>query len=266
MSETVLLEQANGIAWITLNRPDVHNAFDDALIAQLSALLEQLDDDTSVRCIALRGAGKSFSAGADLNWMQAVASYSEAENKRDALALGGLLHRLNGLQKPSVAIVQGAALGGGVGLVAACDIAVASDHARFALSEIKLGLIPAVISPFVIAAIGARAAKGYALSGERFSAAEALRLGLVQQVVPAAELAARADSLCTTLASYSSDTLASVKELIHHVSGQAIDDQLLDATAERIAAQRVSLPGREGISAFLEKRPPIWPDRPDQKP
>jgi methylglutaconyl-CoA hydratase len=261
MTDTVLLEQANGIASICLNRPEVHNAFDDALIAQLSELLEQLDQDSSVRCVALRGAGKSFSAGADLNWMQAVASYSEAENKRDALALGGLLHRLYGLQKPSVAIVQGAALGGGVGLVAACDIAVASDQAKFALSEIKLGLIPAVISPFVIAAIGARATKGYALSGERFNADEALRLGLVQQVVPASELDARADALCTTLASYSSNTLAAVKDLIRNVNGQAIDGQLLDATAQRIATQRVSLSGREGISAFLEKRPPNWPDR-----
>ena len=261
MTDTVLLEQANGIASITLNRPQVHNAFDDALIAQLSELLEQLDRDTSVRCVALRGAGKSFSAGADLNWMQAAATYSEAENKRDALALGGLLHRLYGLRKPSVAIVQGAALGGGVGLVAACDFAVASDQAKFALSEIKLGLIPAVISPFVIAAIGARAAKVYALSGERFNAEVALRLGLVQEVVPASELDARADSLCTTLASYSSDTLAAVKDLIHNVNGQTIDDQLLDATAQRIASQRASSSGREGISAFLEKRPPNWPDR-----
>jgi len=262
MTDTVLLELNDGIARITLNRPEVHNAFDDALIARLQELLEQLDQNPRVRCVALHGAGKSFSAGADLNWMQAVAGYSQEQNQHDALALGELLHTLYRLRKPTVAVVQGAALGGGAGLVAACDIALASEQARFALSEIRLGLIPAVISPFVIAAMGTRATRRYALSGERFGAAEAHRLGLVQQVLPDAELHDGAAALCRNLATYSRETLAAVKDLIHAVSGRPIDGELLTETAARIAAQRVSAPGREGISAFLEKRTPAWPDNP----
>ncbi len=260
MTDTVLVQRLDGVARITLNRPEVHNAFDDALIARLSAVLLQLDADPQVRCVELRGAGKSFSAGADLNWMQAVASYSEEQNRRDALALGELLHRLYHLRKPTVAVVQGAALGGGVGLVAACDIALAGEQAKFALSEIRLGLIPAVISPFVVAAIGSRAAKRYALTGERFDAGQALGLGLVQQVVAAAQLDECASHVCQSLAAYSGETLAAVKDLIHSVSGRPIDRDVLEDTAARIAAQRVSRPGREGINAFLEKRPPLWPD------
>jgi len=260
MSDTVLVQQADGITRITLNRPQVHNAFDDALIARLNGVLKQLDSDPGVRCVELRGAGKSFSAGADLNWMQAVAGYSEDENKRDALALGELLHTLYQLSKPTVAVVQGAALGGGAGLVAACDIALASDRAHFALSEIRLGLIPAVISPFMVAAMGARETKRYALTGERFSAEEAHRFGLVHQVTTAEALDACAGDVCRTLAGHSRKTLAAIKDLINSVSGQPIDQHLLTDTATRIAAQRVSAPGREGINAFLEKRPPNWPD------
>lgn len=260
MTDNLLVQQAHGIACITLNRPEVHNAFDDALIAELRQRLVELDQDPGIRCVQLRGAGKSFSAGADLNWMRAVASYTEEQNRRDALALGELLHSLHGLSKPTVAVVQGAALGGGAGLVAACDIAVAGSQASFGLTEIRLGLIPAVISPFMVAAIGARASRRYALTGERFGAEDALRLGLVQQVVAAPELDACAETLCRTLAGYSRETLAAVKELIAAVSGKPIDQEILAATAARIAAQRVSAPGREGISAFLEKRPPAWPD------
>ena len=174
----------NGTGWVTLNRPDVHNAFDDVLIAELTAALERLGTDRAVRAVALRAAGKSFSAGGDLNWMRRMAGYSPDENRRDAEGLAAMLGTLSHCAKPTLALVQGAVLGGGVGLVAACDIALAAEEATFCLSEVKLGLIPATIGPYVIAAVGERQARRYALTAERFDAMEAMRIGLVHEVVP----------------------------------------------------------------------------------
>src|SRR5690606_19141727 len=192
--DTILIQRAGGVATVTLNRPDRHNAFDDALIAALTQVLRELDADDSVTVVVLAGAGKSFSAGADLNWMRRMADYGREENLADAEALAALMETLNGLDKPTIARVQGAAFGGGVGLVACCDIAIAADTASFCLSEVRLGLIPAVISPYVVTAIGERAARRYFVTAERFDAREAHRLGLVHEVVPAAGLDARVDA------------------------------------------------------------------------
>ena len=172
-----------GIATITLNRPEIHNAFDDAIISELNLVLDKIESDSSIRVVVLRAEGKSFSAGADLRWMRRMADYTSAENKADAMQLAALMDKLNHLNKPTIARVQGAAFGGGVGLVACCDIVVASDRALFCLSEVRLGLIPAVISPYVVAAIGERASRRYFMTAERFKAEEALRLELVHEVV-----------------------------------------------------------------------------------
>src|SRR6476661_6812976 len=190
MDEQSVLQSidANGVATLTLNRPEVHNAFDDHLIVQLTHKLRELDHHASVRVVVLAAGGKSFSAGADLNWMKRIARYSEAENIRDAVALAGLMRALNTMTKPTIARVQGSAFGGGVGLVACCDIAIAGSAAMFSLSEVRLGLIPAVISPYVIAAMGERNARRYFLTAERFDANEALRIGLVHTMVDPAQL------------------------------------------------------------------------------
>src|SRR4249920_3669186 len=190
---------ANGIATLTLDRPEVHNAFDDHLIAELTHKLRDLDHNPAVRAVVLAAQGKSFSAGADLNWMRRVARYSEAENIRDAVALASLMRTLDTMTKPTIARVHGAAFGGGVGLVACCDVAIASQDATFSLSEVKLGLIPATISPYVVEAMGAHQARRYFLSAERFTAAEAFRIGLVHDIYPFAELDGRINELLGTL-------------------------------------------------------------------
>ncbi len=251
-------EIRDGIATVWLNRPDVHNAFDDALIAELTAEFRRLDQAHEVRVIVLAARGKSFSAGADLNWMKRMAQYSEGDNLRDAIALAGLMRTLRGVRKPTVARVQGAAFGGGVGLVACCDIAVVSAEAEFSLSEVRLGMIPSVISPYVIGAIGERAAGRYFLTAERFGAEEAARMGLVHAVVPADGLDAAVVNLCAHLLRGGPKALAAAKKLISDVSRHPIDDSLIESTAQRIAAIRVGPEGREGIAAFLEKRKPDW--------
>jgi methylglutaconyl-CoA hydratase len=247
-----------GVATLILNRPEVHNAFNDALIAELTQAFAELAADPAVRLLVLRGAGKSFSAGADLAWMQRLAGYSFEENLNDARALGRMLQTLYQFPRPTLAVVQGAALGGGVGLVAACDMAVASEAAVFGLSEVRLGLIPAVISPYVIAAIGERACRGLFLTGERFSAHEAYRLGLVRAVVPPAELDAAAGKLTVELLQGGPASQAAAKGLIRAVARRPLDDALVEETAMRIARQRASAEGREGLAAFLEKRKPGW--------
>ena len=249
---------ADGRATVTLNRPDVHNAFDDHLIRLLTRELEALDRDPSVRVVVLAAAGKSFSAGADLNWIKRTADYSEAENLADAKALAGLMKTLSGLSKPSVAAVQGAAYGGGVGLIACSNIAIASETAVFSLSEVKLGLIPAVISPYVIAAIGERQAHRYMLSAERFDAGEALRMGLVHQVTAAEGLETAVGHMVETLLANGPEAMAETKKLIAAVAGRPRDDALIAHTAARIARVRGSEEGREGVAAFLEKRQPGW--------
>lgn len=260
MSEpTVLCDVRDRIATVTLNRPAVHNAFDDALIAELTALLRRLDTDANVRAVVLAAAGKSFSAGADLGWMKRMARFGETENRRDAMALAELLRTLDTLGKPTVARVHGAAYGGGVGLVACCDVAVAADGASFAFTEARLGLAPAVIAPYAVRAIGARAARRYFLTAERFSAAEAHALGLVHEVVPDAELDATVAQILAQVLACGPAALAACKALVAAVACRPIDGTLIEDTARRIAALRSSPEGQEGIHAFLEKRAPSWP-------
>lgn len=248
-----------GVASVTLNRPEQHNAFDDGMIAELIELLGQLEQDDRVRVLVLRAAGKSFSAGADLNWMRRMADYDLARNTDDAMQLAELMRRLNCFPKPTIALVQGAAYGGGVGLIACCDIAIASKQALFCLSEVKLGLIPAVISPYVIEAIGARAARRFMLTAERFSAEQACRLGLVHQVVEAQELDTTLDSMLEFLLAAGPAAQAAAKDLIRAVSNQPIDSDIIQNCAQRIAQIRATSEAREGLDAFLEKRKPNWP-------
>jgi len=259
MSEDILLTDIfGGRATLTLNRPDVHNAFDDALIARLTSELQALDSNPDVRAVVLAASGKSFSAGADLKWMQRMADYTEAENLADAQAMAKMMKTLNGLSKPTIARVQGAAFGGGVGLIACCDMAIASEAARFTISEVKLGLIPAVISPYVVAAIGERQARRYVLSAERFDALEAERIGLVHAVVAAEDLDAAVNDLVQAIGSNGPQAVAEAKKMIAYVARRPADDALIAKTASRIARIRVSEEGREGLSAFLEKRKPGW--------
>ncbi len=251
-------EIRDGVATLRMNRPEVHNAFDDALIAALTAELHRLDQLPEARVIVLAANGKSFSAGADLNWMRRMATYSKEENLRDAMALAGLMRCLDGLKKPTVARVQGAAFGGGVGLVACCDIAIASTEAAFSLSEVRLGLIPSVISPYVIAAIGEREARRYFLTAERFDATEARRIGLVHDVVDGGALDEAVAKMAGYLLKGGPRALAAVKKLIADVSRRCMDDALSTETARRIAAIRVESEGQEGLAAFFEKRAPAW--------
>lgn len=249
---------AQGVATLTMNRPEVHNAFDDFLIAAMTAALKRLEEDPSVRVVILAASGKSFSAGADLAWMRRMADYSRAENLSDALGLAALMQTLHSLKKPTIARVQGAAYGGGVGLVACCDMAIASERATFCLSEVKLGLIPAVISPYVVAAIGPRAARRYFQSAEVFSAAEACRWGLVHEVVAEEKLAATVAALAATLLHNGPLAMAAAKKLVERVATARLDAALFRDTAERIAEIRASAEGKEGLSSFLEKRQPAW--------
>ena len=247
------------IAVVTLNRPDKHNAFDDALIADLTATFKSIDANPGVRVLILSAAGQSFSAGADLNWMKRMANYTEEENFRDASALADLMRTLHGLSKPTIARVQGAAYGGGVGLIACCDMAVGTHDAAFALSEVRIGLIPAAISPYVIAAIGERAAHRYFLTGERFDAAEGYRLGLLTELMPTEDaMDDKLEELASAILSSSPLAIAEAKQLIAAVANKPIDGRLSTDTAQRIARVRVSAGGREGVGAFLEKRKPNW--------
>lgn len=254
----LLCETRAGVATVTLNRPQLHNAFDDALIESLTATLRALEADAAVRVVVLAANGKSFSAGADLNWMRRMADYSEAQNLDDARGLGELMRTLNGLAKPTLARVQGAAYGGGVGLVACCDIVIAATSASFCLSEVKLGLIPAVISPYVVNAIGERQARRYFVSAERFDAATAQRLGLVHEAVEPQALDARVEELLATLAQNGPAAMVAAKRLAQDVARGPLDAALIEDTAQRIAAIRASAEGREGLSAFLGKRQPDW--------
>jgi len=263
----VEVTKRNAVAIVVINRPEVHNAFNAALIRELTATFAALDADDGVRAVVLAGAGKSFCAGADLNWMKDMAGYSRAQNLADAHALAAMLRTLDGMGKPTIARVHGAAMGGGVGLAACCDIAVAAQEATFALSEAKLGLIPATISPYVVEAIGARRARRYFLTAERFDAAEAYRIGLVHEIVPLPELDARINELLGALLVAGPQAQRECKALIRTVAHRPIDAQVIAATARHIADVRVSDEGREGIAAFLGKRTPAWvPAAPDEAP
>ena len=260
MQKPLFMEEIDdrGVARITLTRPEVHNAFNDTLIAELTLVLNGLGTDRRVRAVILCAQGRNFSAGADLNWMQRMAGNSEAQNLEDARALAGLMRTLDVLPKPTMALVQGRALGGGVGLVACCDIAVAAETANFTLSEVKLGLIPAVIAPYVIAAIGERAARRYFLTAETFSAHEAQALGLIHTVVADEALEDAGKKILRALFKGGPQAQAAAKELIFAVAKRPIDDALVEDTAMRIARQRASKEAREGVAAFLAKRDPSW--------
>ena len=255
----IILEIDGPLGIVTLNNPDKHNAFDDVLINDLTAAFQSLDVNVAVRAVILSAVGKSFSAGADLNWMKRVAASSQADNLRDATALGKLMRTLHGLSKPTIARVQGAALGGGVGLVACCDIAIGSSRASFSLSEARLGLIPAVISPYVIAAIGERAAHRYFLTAERFDAAEAFRLGLLHELAPDDDaMDDKINDIVTALLLCGPQAITESKHLISAVANQRIDDVVVADTTQRIARVRSSIEGKEGVSAFLDKRKANW--------
>lgn len=250
--------QDGPVARVRLTNPDRHNAFDDELIKGLTGAFLLLGSAEDVRVVLLESAGKSFSAGADLNWMKRMAGYDHAENKADAMALAKLLNVMNFLPKPTIALVQGAAYGGGVGLVSCCDVAVATERATFSLSEAKLGLIPAVISPYVVAAMGQRAARRYFQTAERFPAEEALRLGLVHEVVADdAALAAAGERLVEQILTVGPRAAAEAKDLVFAVD-RPLTEAVIEDTAERIARVRASDEGKEGVSAFLEKRKPAW--------
>jgi methylglutaconyl-CoA hydratase len=246
------------VATLTLNRPDVRNAFNDEVIASLTAQVEALATRPDVRCIVLAASGSAFCAGADLNWMRRMADYTRAENVADAAKLAEMLRVIYECPKPTIARVQGDVVAGGMGLVAACDMAVCVDTAGFCLSEVKLGLIPATISPYVIRAMGARAAHRYFLTAERFGAAEALRIGFVHEVVVADQLDAKVGEWLKALTSASPNALRACKRLVLDVAEREINAQLIAATVEGIADIRASSEGKEGVQSFLQKRKPAW--------
>ena len=256
----VELSRSGHVARLTMNRPEVHNAFDDALIADLTAAIDELDRDPDVRAVVLTGAGASFSAGADLNWMRGMAQASEDDNRADSQRLARLMRRLQFLSKPTIARVNGAAFGGGVGLVACCDIAIAAEGAKFALSEVKLGLVPAVISPYVIGAISLRQARRLFITGEIFAAAQALAIGLVHETVPADELDGAVDRLVALLGKGGPVAQAEAKRLALGMGGMTeAGMESIDAdNAALIARLRVSAEGQDGLSAFLDKAQPTW--------
>ena len=255
----LILEKRDRVAFVTLNRPEVRNAFDDVLISNLARTLLDLEKDEAVRAIVLAGAGSAFCAGADLNWMKRMAGYGYEQNLADAKALAAMLKTLDRMPKPTIARVHGPAFAGGVGLVAACDIAIGTPQAEFALTEAKLGLSPATISPYVVRAMGERAARRYFLTGERFSAQEAQRLGLVSKVCAAETLDAEVREILKHLTQGGPEAHREIKDLIAAVSrGGPVSEAVIDDTARRIAEIRVSAEGREGIASFLEKRKPRW--------
>jgi methylglutaconyl-CoA hydratase len=258
MYNTLVIENTGKVATIWMNRPEVFNAFNEQLIAELTDACRMLDIDPMVRVVVLAGRGKHFSAGADLNWMRRAAEGSEADNLEDARRFARMLRALSGLSKPTIARIQGAALGGGTGLAAACDMAVASEDAVFSTSEVKFGIIPAVISPYVLRAIGPRQALRFFQTAERISAGRALALGLVSEVTPADALDAGVAALIEPLLAGAPSAQKAAKDLIEAIKGRPIDEDTLEETARRIARQRATTEGRDGVAAFLDKRPPTW--------
>lgn len=260
MTSSIRIERRGATADLVIDRAPVHNAFDDALIAELTAALKQLDGDDSVRAVVLTGAGNTFSAGADLNWMRRMAQATADENRDDALKLAELMRTLNYLGKPTVARVNGSAYGGGVGLIACCDHAIGVPEAKFSLSEVKLGLVPAVISPYVVAAIGLRHARRLFVSGEVFDADYALRVDLVHELVPAADLDAAVDRALHFLGKGGPVAQREAKQLALRQAGMTPEWQLARDrdNADLIARLRVSAEGQEGLTSFLDKRPPRW--------
>ena len=258
MYETLEIHRDGGVATVWMNRPEVHNAFNAQLIADLTAACTALDADDSVRVMVLAGRGKSFSAGADLNWMKAAGEAGEAENFADAMKLAGMLRTLAEMRKPTIARVHGAALGGGMGLAAACDICIAGERAVFATSEVRFGIIPSAISPYVLRAIGARQAGRYFQSAERIDATRAAMLGLAHEAVTTDALDDKVQEIVTALLQGGPRSQAAAKALIRAVAQEAVSDAVLADTARRIATLRASPEAREGLAAFLDKRPAAW--------
>ena len=256
--QTLTIAIADKVATVTLNRPELRNAFNEHAIAELALVFDELGRNDTVRAIVLAANGPSFCAGADLNWMKKMAGYSHEENQEDALRLADMLRTIYLCPKPTVAKVQGDCYAGGMGLVAACDIVVAVDTTGFCLSEVKLGLIPATISPYVIKAMGEQAARRYFLTAERFDALEARRIGFAHEVVAADALDATVAGIARALVNNSPNAVKEAKTLVRDIAGKPVDDALLLDTAGRIAAIRASLEGREGVASFLEKRKPTW--------
>ena len=256
--QALQIELTGPVATIWMNRPDLHNAFDEILIAELTAACIALDEDVDIRVVILAGRGKSFSAGADLNWMKRAANNGLDDNLNDARALARMLRMLAEMQKPTIARIQGAALGGGMGLAAACDIAVASSKALFATSEVKFGIIPSAISPYVLRAIGPRQASRYFQSAERIDAARAGEIGLVHEVVEPEQLDTKVQEIVSALLQGGPLAQSAAKDLIRAVDGQMVNETLIEDTAHRIAHLRATPEAREGIAAFLDKRQPNW--------
>ena len=258
MSKALKISTQGGVHTITLSRPDVRNAFNDEVIAELKTAFLAVAPDAAVRCVVLAAEGPSFCAGADLNWMRRMADYTQGENLADAGELAAMLRAIYACPQPTIARVQGDVYAGGMGLVAACDMAVSVDTANYCLSEVKLGLIPATISPYVIRAMGARAAHRYFLTAERFTAAEAHRIGLVHEVVAADALDTKVAELTQALVSASPNAVRACKKLVHDVAEREINDALVAQTVAGIADIRASSEGKEGVQSFLQKRKPSW--------
>ena len=258
MAENLIVEKRNAVAIVTLNRPEIRNAFDDVLISNLTKVFSDMDRDETVRVMVLAGAEGLARAGADLNWMKRMAGYGYEDNLKDANALARMLKTLDRMSKPTVARVHGPAYAGGVGLVAACDIAIGSHEAEFCLTEVKLGLSPATISPYVVRAMGERLARRYFLTGEVIDAGEAYRLRLLSDVAPAEELDGAVNALLGHLVVGGREAHAKIKDLVRTVASGEVNDTMIADTAKRIAEIRVSPEGREGIASFLEKRNPAW--------
>ncbi len=259
-NDTVLLEQNDdGIARVTLNRPEVHNAFDEMMIARLREIFQILEKDNHCRAVVLRGAGKSFSAGADLNWMKRAADFSHNQNLADAEYLAAMLNTLHNLNKMTIACVRGAAMGGGLGLLSCCDLVIADQNTTFALSEVKIGLIPATISPYVMAAMGARNARRYFQTGEKFRGQRAYELGLVHEICTTEdEMDAQLDIILDHVRSAGPLAMREAKRLIMDYAGRPLDVDIMEDSAERIAAIRARPEAREGLNAFFNKRKADW--------
>ncbi len=255
--KTIIFTQKEKIVYITLNRPDVHNAFNSLMISELADAFEKVKENESIRVVVLSGEGKSFCAGADINWMREVIHYSYEQNLEESLQLAELLYNIYSLPKPTVAMVNGTAIGGGTGFLSACDIAVASGEAKFGLSEVKIGLVPAAISPYVVRKIGESKAREYFLTGKRITARRALEIGLVNEVFPLEMLRKKVNELVNLLLTSGPEAVASCKELVFRVSSMSLEDAKA-YTAQMIASLRVSYEGQEGMTAFLEKRKPHW--------
>ena len=251
------------VATVTLNRPEVHNAFNEDVISRLIECFERVENDDNVRVMILQARGKSFSAGADLNWMKKMVSYTQEQNLADAQQLAFMLSKLYTLSKPTIAKVQGSAFGGAVGLIACCDIAIASRMSKFCLSEVKLGLIPATISPYVIQAVGPRIAKRLFMTAEVISARRARRIGLISETVSEDELDSEVSTITSGLLKNGPNAVSMAKALVEKVAFAPITDELMHYTSTQIAAARISNEGQEGLTAFLEKRPAKWIDSHD---